>query len=122
MMQPSDDYYKAFPTRVRSGTPGLEDLAMVDQLIIKQKLEVLEVITGFETKNQYTVFDTFGDEVFSAKEETDCCTRLCFGSFRNFKMNIQDTQGQEVLHLVRPLRCQGVIFPCCLQELEVTFL
>ena len=115
MMQPSDDYYKAFPPRVRSGTPGLEDLAMVDQLIINQKLEVLE-------ENKYTVLNTLGNEVFSAKEETHCCTRWCFRSFRTFKMNIQDTQGQEVLHLVRPLRCQGVIFPCCLQELEVTFL
>ena len=109
------NYYNAFPTRVRSGTRGLQDLAMVDQLIINQKLEVLE-------ENKYTVLNTLGDEVFSAKEESDCCTRFCFGYIRNFKMNIQDTQGQKVLHLVRPLRCQGVIFPCCLQELEVRFL
>ena len=31
-------------------------------------------------------------------------------------MNITDMQGQEVIHLKRPLRC----LPCCLQELEVS--
>ena len=35
-------------------------------------------------------------------------------------MNITDMQGQEVIHLNRPLRCQGCCFPCCLQELEVS--
>ena len=54
------------------------------------------------------------------KEDTDCLTRQCCGPMRPFDMNITDMQGQEVLHLNRPLRCQGCCCPCCLQELEVS--
>ena len=92
---------------------------MVDQLLIKQKVEVLEAFTGFESANKYKVLNSLGQEVFSAKEDTDCCTRQCCGPGRPFEMNIVDNQMQEVLHLVRPLRCQACCFPCCLQELEV---
>jgi len=92
---------------------------MVDQLLIKQKVEILEAFTGFETANKYKVLNSLGQEVFTAKEDTDCCTRQCCGPTRPFEMNIMDNQGQEVLHLVRPLRCQSCCFPCCLQELEV---
>jgi len=101
------------------GPPGLEYLAMVDQLLIKQKVEILEAFTGFESANQYKVLNSLGQEVFSAKEDTDCCTRQCCGPTRPFEMKIKDNQGQEVLHLNRPLRCQSCCFPCCLQELEV---
>ncbi len=35
--------------------PGLEYLSLLDQLLIKQKVELLEAFTGFETNNK--VFD-----------------------------------------------------------------
>ena len=44
---------------------GLEYLASVDQLIIKQKVEVLEAVIGFETQNKYTVFNTMGQQARS---------------------------------------------------------
>lgn len=34
---------------------GEEDITTVSGLFIKQKLELLEVITGFETQNKYKV-------------------------------------------------------------------
>jgi len=101
------------------GPPGLEYLAMVDQLLIKQKVEIFEAFTGFESSNKYKVLNSLGQEVFYAKEETDCCTRQCCGPSRPFDMRITDNQEREVMHLVRPLRCQSCCFPCCLQELEV---
>lgn len=107
------------PPATYIGPPGLEYLAMVDQLLIKQKVEILEAFTGFESANKYKVLNSLGQDVFSAKEDTDCCTRQCCGPSRPFEMNILDNQQQEVLHLVRPLRCQSCCFPCCLQELEV---
>ena len=54
------------------------------------------------------------------QEDTDWLTRQCCGPMRPFDMNITDMQGQEVIHLNRPLRCQGCCCPCCLQELEVS--
>jgi len=100
--------------------PGLQYLAMVDQLIVKQQVELLEAFTGFETANKYKVLNTMGQEVYFAKEDTDCCNRMCCGPSRPFDMNITDGQGTEVIHLYRPLRCQGCCFPCCLQRIEVS--
>ena len=93
---------------------------MVDQLIIKQQVELLEAFTGFETQNKYKVLNSIGQDVFFAKEDTDCCNRQCCGPGRSFDMNILNNQMQEVLHLHRPLRCQACCFPCCLQEVEVS--
>ena len=100
--------------------PGLQYLSMVDQLLVKQKVEVLEVITGFETANKYKVMNSLGQDVYKAKEDTGCCTRQCCGPARPFDMNITDNSGLEVIHLNRPLRCDNCCFPCCLQEVEVS--
>ena len=93
--------------------PGLQFLTTVDQLFIMQKVELVEAFTGFETKNKYRVFNSLGQQILFAKEDTDCCTRQCCGASRPFDLTITDIQGQEVIHLYRPLRC-------CLEELEVS--
>ena len=38
-------------------------------------MELLEAFTGFETANKYKVLNSLGQDVFYAKEDTDCCTR-----------------------------------------------
>ena len=102
---------------------GLEYLLSVDQLLIKQKIEVLELLTGFETNNRYDVHNNLGQNIFLALEDTDCCTRMCCGPQRPFDMRILDHSQREVIHLERPLRCEACCFPCCfpccLQELDV---
>ena len=79
--------------------PGLQYLTMVDQLLIKQKVEILEAMTGFETANKYEVLNSLGQnvgksywlipwlikinkQVYKAKEDSDCCTRNCCGPGR----------------------------------------
>lgn len=99
---------------------GLEYLTAVDQLLVKQKLELLEAFTGFETKNKYVIKNSLGQDVYFAGEDTDCCTRNCCGPTRPFDMKIVDSSQREVLHLYRPLRCDSCWFPCCLQEMEVS--
>ena len=64
--------------------PGLEYLTQVDQLIVKQKVELMEAFTGCETKNKYTIKNTMGQDVYKAKEDTDCCIRMCCGPTRPF--------------------------------------
>ncbi|KAJ8342986.1 hypothetical protein SKAU_G00329140 [Synaphobranchus kaupii] len=117
MMQAAPDLHLGYqPTGV---PPGLEYLAQIDQILIHQKVELLEALTGFETSNKYEIKNSLGQQIYMAKERSDCCTRNCCGSLRRFDLKIKDNSGQEVIHLVRPWRCASCCFPCCLQEMEV---
>uniref|UniRef100_A0A8C9J5J8 Phospholipid scramblase n=1 Tax=Panthera tigris altaica TaxID=74533 RepID=A0A8C9J5J8_PANTA len=99
--------------------PGLECLSQIDQILVHQQIELLEVITGFETNNKYEIKNSFGQKIYFAAEDTDCCTRNCCGVSRPFTMRIIDNMGQEAITLERPLRCDSCCCPCCLQEIEV---
>ena len=72
-------------------------------------------MTGFETNNKYVVKNSVGQDVFYAAENSSCCARLWCGNIRNFEMTILDNFGEEVIHISRPLACQGCCCPCCLQ-------
>ncbi|VDI30686.1 Hypothetical predicted protein [Mytilus galloprovincialis] len=98
---------------------GLEYLASVDQLLVKQKVEAIEAITGFETNNKYEIVNSLGQRVYQAVEDTCCCTRNCCGSSRPFDIKILDNRNTEVIHLSRGLRCSSCWCPCCLQRVTV---
>ncbi|XP_061525041.1 phospholipid scramblase 2-like [Phycodurus eques] len=99
--------------------PGLEYLTQIDQILIHQKVELLEAFIGFETNNQYEIKNSLGQKIYKAKEKNDCCTRNCCGSLRSFDMKIKDNADREVIRLIRPFRCVSCWCPCCLQEMEV---
>uniref|UniRef100_UPI0037E9262F phospholipid scramblase 2-like n=1 Tax=Semicossyphus pulcher TaxID=241346 RepID=UPI0037E9262F len=99
--------------------PGLEYLTQIDQILIHQKVELLEAFIGFETNNQYEIKNSLGQKIYKAKEKNDCCTRNCCGSLRSFDMKIKDNTDREVIRLIRPFRCVSCWCPCCLQEMEV---
>lgn len=99
--------------------PGLEYLGMIDQVIIKQKVELLEVFTGFETANKFAVLNSMGQDIFFAAEDSNCCVRNCCGPIRPFGMKIMDNSGREVMFIDRPLKCDNCWFPCCLQTMEI---
>lgn len=48
---------------------------------IKQRIELLEALTGCETKNRYNVMLNFPNGtsafIFKCKEDSDCCSRNC---------------------------------------------
>ncbi|XP_021968253.1 phospholipid scramblase 1 [Folsomia candida] len=115
-MQPTAQQFSAVPLNVPY---GLEYLAHLDQIFVKQKIEALEVILGCETNNKYIVKDAAGRDMFTAKESTDFCTRQCCGNIRPFDLLIKDFSGQEVIHLTRPLACGSCCFPCCLQSIQI---
>uniref|UniRef100_A0A8I6A3V8 Phospholipid scramblase n=2 Tax=Rattus norvegicus TaxID=10116 RepID=A0A8I6A3V8_RAT len=98
--------------------PGLEYLNQIDQILIHQQVELLEVLTGFETNNKFEIKNSLGQMVYVAVEDTDCCTRNCCEASRPFTLRILDHLGQEVMTLERPLRCSSCCFPCCLQEIK----
>jgi len=100
--------------------PGLEYLASIDQLLVHQKVELIEAFTQFETNNKYTIKNSMGQKVYIAVEDNDCCTRNCCGPIRPFDMKIYDHNKTEVLHLNRPFRCDSCCCPCFLQRMEVS--
>ncbi|KAL7876570.1 hypothetical protein AOLI_G00115330 [Acnodon oligacanthus] len=82
------------PERPPGCPPGLEYLTQIDQLLVHQKMELIEAIFGWETNNQYIVKNTVGQQVFLAAEETDFCTRMVCGSMRSFVLHLQDNTGR----------------------------
>ena len=76
------------------------------QFMIKQKKEWLEILSGFETKNNYQVYDSnknqigFIAELGSGLMQT--LKRLFLRSHRPFEFLISNTQGQELLKVHRP--------------------
>lgn len=94
-------------------------------LYIKQKAELFEAFTGFETCNKYKVYLTGPDCVrsdnqdayFKAIEESDCCQRQFCGNLRSFTMNIYGPDQQPVIILERPFKCQ--VCCCNLPELSI---
>ncbi|CAG2180618.1 unnamed protein product, partial [Oppiella nova] len=82
--------------------PGLEYLLVVDQLLIKQIVEILEVFTTFETNNRYDIQNNMGQHVFYAAEETDVITRQFCGPSRAFEMSIYSVTKQEYMQVEAP--------------------
>jgi len=99
---------------------GIESLKKTSMLLVKQKVEVVEAVTGFETENKYVVEDIAGKRIFFANEQSGCCNRNCCGNHRPFDMTISDLNGVESIHLERSLRCSSCFFPCCLQKVTVS--
>ncbi|XP_064615196.1 phospholipid scramblase 2-like [Liolophura sinensis] len=100
--------------------PGLQYLAGLDEIVVHQIFEALEVVVGWERNNRYNICNNQEQQVFFAKEDTDCCTRQFLGVIRPFEMMITDNQGQQLIKLDRPCRCQGSCCWCCyLQEMDI---
>ncbi|XP_064552325.1 phospholipid scramblase 2 isoform X1 [Drosophila montana] len=116
---PAGDWM-SIPIGIPNCPRGLEYLTSIDQLLVKQKVELLEAFTGFETNNKFSIKNALGQKVYYAVEDTDCCTRNMCGPARPFDMKIFDNFQQEVIHLNRPLACSACCFPCCLQTMEVS--
>ncbi|XP_017008058.3 phospholipid scramblase 2-like isoform X3 [Drosophila takahashii] len=118
--QPIVTQPKDWKTVIPNCSRGLEYLATIDQLLVKQKVEIFEAITGFETNNRYSIQNALGQKVFYAVEDTNCCTRNCCPE-RPFHMKIFDNYlKEEVIHLHRPLGCSCICSPCCLHSIEVS--
>lgn len=109
------------------GGGSLQMLAMYGDVFVKQKVEVLEAITGFETQNEYDIIATQNGvpvQIAFAGEQSECCERQCCGSSRSFRMQVMPTgpmgpQGLPLFTIDRPLRCKPPMCCCYLQELTV---
>jgi len=102
---------------------GFEKLQALNGILIKQKLEALELVIGCETENKYNVFaidkdgNKKGRKIFKCKEKSDCCARICLsGNCRPFNMEIntlvrgEDDDYEPFLRLERPCKCTCLCF------------
>ena len=83
----------------------MQRLEKTDAMIVQQKKEWGEILTGFETANKYTVLDPNGRELYYAAEVGGSfLSRNFLKSLRPFTIQIMDAQGGTVLRLERPWR------------------
>jgi len=73
-------------------------------LLVNQKVEYMEALTGFETANQYTVLNEHGHPTFHAAEVSNWVSRNFLGKNRPFTLNVVNPDGSPflVIDRVRP--------------------
>lgn len=90
---------------------------------MKQKMELVEVLTGCETENKYFVYQKKkgevkkkGKKLYKCKEKSGCYSRNCLSTIcREFKMKIEnladnEEQTEDCLILEKPCTCTML---CC---------
>ena len=103
-----------------AGCPeGLEFLLPLDRVFVRQQMEVLEMLTGWEGANRYEVLNAYGQRLFMAMESSEVCERQCCGPQRSFKMGLFNSLGKEILQFQREFRCFNCCGLCCAQEVRV---
>lgn len=102
---------------------GLNYLNTIDQVIVRQKKELLEIMTGFETCNRYVVTNNQNQEIFFVQEESSLFERCFCPQVRGFVLHMTDNNSQEVMTITREFRCcTGCCWcadGCCNMELVV---
>lgn len=112
--------WMGIPKSIPNCPPGLEYLNSIDQLLVHQKVELLEAMTGFETNNKFTIKNSLGQKVYWAAEDNDCLTRNCLGQARPFELKVMDAYQNHIITFEREFACQSCCFPCCLQKMNVS--
>lgn len=80
---------------------SIRDLAQDGRLVVKQRVEGWEAITGIETKNRYEVMTPDGRTVLLAYEESGGWGRVLLQRNRALTLHIADLDGRELLSASR---------------------
>lgn len=83
----------------------MDELTNLSGLVVSQKKEWGEILSGFETKNKYAVLDPEGNTLFAAVEEGgSMIVRMFLKALRPFSMTIRKLDRTPVLTVHRPFR------------------
>jgi uncharacterized protein YxjI len=80
------------------------------RLSVRQRKRWLEILTSFDARNTYVVYDEMGNPVFNVQEQGggfgNFLKRVFLGAYRPFTSHVEDLAGGggELLHLRRPFR------------------
>jgi len=90
-------------------------LENLDQLLIKQQVEVLEMLTGIETQNKYRIFLKTSPQApfLLAHEFSSFSARNCLGKRRPF-----------IIHIISPVNTKIVMkltrsYACCYSTVRI---
>ena len=73
------------------------DLTEYPELVVRQEVEHLEVFTGFETQNRYSVATPEGETLLYAYEESGWLSRQFLSSHRPLTLHVVDSERQRLL-------------------------
>ncbi|XP_074047227.1 phospholipid scramblase 4-like [Macrotis lagotis] len=120
-LQPPQISWMPGPPPLPNCPPGLEYLSQLDKIMVQQQVEILELMSRFESNNRYEVKNSMGQMIYMVAEDTDDVTRNAYHSLRPFVIRVIDCMGREIMRLQRPFRCTCCCFccSCAMQELEV---
>ena len=79
-------------------------LDSANTLVVSQKKEWGEILSGFETKNRYVVLSEMGNELYYAAEKSSFLLRMFLKALRPFEIIVARADGSTVLNLQRPFR------------------
>jgi uncharacterized protein YxjI len=83
----------------------MDRLEGVGGLVVGQKKEWGEILTGFEARNRYAVLDSAGELLYAADEEGGSfLARIFLKALRPFTVVVRALDGREVVRIERPFR------------------
>ena len=83
----------------------MDGLSSINGLVVSQQKEWGEILSGFETKNRYTISDTSGRRLYHAAEEAgSMLLRWFLKALRPFTIAVLAEDGQVVMRIKRPFR------------------
>ena len=82
----------------------MKALDSANTLVVSQKKEWGEILSGFETKNRYVVLSEMGNELYYAAEKSSFLLRMFLKALRPFEIIVARADGSTVLNLERPFR------------------
>lgn len=83
----------------------MDSLKDVDSLVIQQQKEWGEILTGFETKNKYSVMNAAGRQLYYAAEiGGNFLVRMFLKAWRPFEIAIVNPSNDRIMTLKSPFR------------------
>ena len=83
----------------------MDALTGIDSLVIQQRKEWGEILTGFETKNKYAIMNTAGEQLyFAAEVGGNFLVRIFLKAWRPFEITVIKPDNTVALALKSPFR------------------
>jgi uncharacterized protein YxjI len=83
----------------------VERLAPANGLLIRQKKELGEILTGLEQRNKYLVSDPAGTDLYAAVEDGgSTLARIFLRSLRPFRLQVLGLDSRPAIEVRRPFR------------------